>query len=606
MGFANLWGALFGLTVPAIILLWLLKRKRVDQVVSSTYLWDQVLKDTRANAPWQRLRHSLLMLLQVAAALLLTLALTRPFLAGALGERAHLVLILDISGSMQATHNGESRFAAAVAGAQAVIQGARPDDLFTVIAAGPVPRLLTDGPTDGRRALAALTSLAPTNGRADLSQALSLAGSFGTDDQFTAILFTDGAPAVPEVDFPLQLVTVGEPMRNLAVERLVVQGALALARVVNHGQANESFTLELYGLDGGRDRTPVGSRTGVVAAGQAVDLVLTDLPLFFRGFEARLTGPPDDLAADDVAVAVTASAASTRVLLVSGGNLYLEKALALREGLHVVKATPAQYSPGDYSLYIFDGWLPETLPPGAIWAIHPPEGAALGGWSVGGEVVEAVGELRPGPTPGALLHHMTLADVRIARARAFTPPPWADVVIESGAGPLLFTGRLENRPVAVLGFDLHESNLPLRLAFPVLVHNLISWLSPSQAVPADIRAGEQVALALDPVAAEAYVVTPSGRRLNLAPPLPAPPLTETDEIGLYRLIQVKAGKEEETLFAVNFPLEESADQSEPISARQTASAQAMPRRSNRELWPWLSALALAIISLEWWVYTRGR
>ena len=47
------------LAVP-IILMYVLKLRRQEHVVPSTFLWRQVLEDVQANAPWQRLRFNLL------------------------------------------------------------------------------------------------------------------------------------------------------------------------------------------------------------------------------------------------------------------------------------------------------------------------------------------------------------------------------------------------------------------------------------------------------------------------------------------------------------------------------------------------------------------
>ena len=46
--------------LPIIIAMYLLKLRRTEQVVSSTYLWQRMVRDLEANAPWQRLRRNLL------------------------------------------------------------------------------------------------------------------------------------------------------------------------------------------------------------------------------------------------------------------------------------------------------------------------------------------------------------------------------------------------------------------------------------------------------------------------------------------------------------------------------------------------------------------
>jgi len=73
---APLFLALSALAIP-IVILYMLKLRRRETEVSSTMLWRMVLRDREANAPWQRLRRNLLLLLQ-----LLLLALLVRWLGG--------------------------------------------------------------------------------------------------------------------------------------------------------------------------------------------------------------------------------------------------------------------------------------------------------------------------------------------------------------------------------------------------------------------------------------------------------------------------------------------------------------------------------------------
>ena len=106
--------------------------------MSSVYLWQRFVRDIEANAPWQKLRRNLLLLLQILFMLLLILALARPATPteGAAGQT--VVLILDTSASMAATDvdNGSaSRFEAAQATARDTVTNLPDDARVTVITA---------------------------------------------------------------------------------------------------------------------------------------------------------------------------------------------------------------------------------------------------------------------------------------------------------------------------------------------------------------------------------------------------------------------------------------------------------------------------------------
>ena len=73
------WGWLsLGLIPPAILALYFLKLKRQPLAVPSTYLWSRTIEDLHVNSLWQRLRKSLLLLLQLLLIVLLAITLLRP------------------------------------------------------------------------------------------------------------------------------------------------------------------------------------------------------------------------------------------------------------------------------------------------------------------------------------------------------------------------------------------------------------------------------------------------------------------------------------------------------------------------------------------------
>ncbi len=110
--------ALLGLLfVPAVLAMYLLKLRRDEAVVPSTLLWTRLVADVEANAPWQRLRRSLLLLLQLLLVAILALLAARPFLERPAGLARDVVLVLDTSASMAATDVTPSRLEAAKAAA---------------------------------------------------------------------------------------------------------------------------------------------------------------------------------------------------------------------------------------------------------------------------------------------------------------------------------------------------------------------------------------------------------------------------------------------------------------------------------------------------------
>src|SRR5699024_3489584 len=95
LGLATLAGG-----VSLIVLMYLLKQKYKEKQIPSLFLWDKVFVQTKAMQPWQKLKKSLLLFLQLAAAALLSLAISGPFVASDM-QSQNYVLALDCSLSMQ-------------------------------------------------------------------------------------------------------------------------------------------------------------------------------------------------------------------------------------------------------------------------------------------------------------------------------------------------------------------------------------------------------------------------------------------------------------------------------------------------------------------------
>src|SRR5258708_37011870 len=96
------------LAVP-IILLYMLRLRRRDVQVSSTMLLQQLLRDREANAPWQRLRRNLLLLLQLLILAALVFPLARPFITVLTITTRRTALLIDATAGMNGTQVHPSR-----------------------------------------------------------------------------------------------------------------------------------------------------------------------------------------------------------------------------------------------------------------------------------------------------------------------------------------------------------------------------------------------------------------------------------------------------------------------------------------------------------------
>jgi len=412
--------AFLGLTIPAILALYFLRIRRPTRVVPALHLWPDQIRDRQANVPWQRLRPSWLLFLQLLAAAVLVAAAIQPALPASATLARHSLVLLDASASMQATDVAPSRLEEAKRQVAAIIDQLGPDDRMTLIAVSPTSRIAASAVGDRDTLHRALKAITASNGSADLSGALALAaGLVRPGDDARAYLFSDGivdplrASFGDGLPFPVEYHRIGVSGENVGLTALTVrtsaQSRAATLHVQNFGQQAHTISIE-WRADGRLlDVRPI-----TLAAGQAQDLALL-VPADATGVSAHIQGA-DIFALDDSATAVARTPRAFRVLLVTPGNVFLEQALRLRADLQVDVVAPAAYRPGSaYAMTVFDRFLPPALPATPLIIIDPPAGSAVAGGSAVG-----IGKVRAADAGDPLLANVDLQDVHAAPKRG--PP----------------------------------------------------------------------------------------------------------------------------------------------------------------------------------------
>ena len=95
----------------------------------------------------------------------------------------------------------------------------------------------------------------------------------------------------------------------------------------------------------------------------------------------------------------------------------------------------------------------------------------------------------------------------------------------------------------MLAFDLRHSDLPLQIAFPLLLSNLAQWLAPGSAgeIPTQVAPGDAVTFKVPAVdssgqaVSEVSVTQPDGSVARLAVDTGQVVFADTDQLGLYKI-----------------------------------------------------------------------
>jgi Ca-activated chloride channel family protein len=275
------------------------------------------------------------------------------------------------------------------------------------------------------------------------------------------------------------------------------------------------------------------------------------------------------------------------------------------------------------NLTIFDTYVPitATLPTGNLLFIAPPRSTEL--FTVTGSLDQPLP--RPADADDPLLENVSLAEVGVLDAVRISSPAWARPVVladlDGDTTPLLFAGEVDDRRVAVLAFDVRRSDLPLQVAFPLLLANLTGWLTPGGGtdLPAQVAPGTSVSISPAPGTESVTVNRPDGSSARLIPEGSRAVFADTGQLGVYEVTwnqtepaSSRGVEEDETIqahFAVNLfsPQESDVRPAEtlPLLATGESEGNQPSGQVRREWWRSLVFLALALLLAEWLVYHRA-
>jgi VWA domain-containing protein/aerotolerance regulator-like protein len=607
-----------GVTLPIVVVFYLLKVRRHDEEVSSTFLWNDLIRDLAAHEPLQRLKWNLLLLLQLLGLALITFAVARPFSAQVGQKPVQAVLLVDGSASMQAKDVQPSRFAQAIAAARSTLNGLPDNSLATAILVDAHPQVLVAATADRQQVDRALASAQPSGAAADMREALLLARSLGGDPASRRIyLFTDGAfnlpPDLPEDLGSVQVVPVGQQATgNVAVTTLSSRPdpqdnrrQQLFARVQNFSDAAVQAVVSIS-VDG----QSVEDRNVDLAANGESGQIFDQLPAGARYASVMVNtlNGQDGLTLDDSAFAVLEQRKPAQVLLVSAGNQFLEKVLTLLPNVDLYRIASQRYLAVEadrFDIIVFDNYLPPLLPRGNLLVVNPPD---RGPYRTNGSISRP--KVTSWDREDPILSFVDLRDLNIARASKLDVPRWGKPLITSGDGtPLMVAGQDGDRRVTILPFDLQQSNLWTMSAFPILMSNIVNYLSPPGVVQAPgIQTGAPESLAPLPQVQSVRVTSPGDQVTEFRTGQGPISYASTDVPGLYRVQQiVQNGQQtvDDDLFAANLSNPDESD----LRPRLTGLNNPGPIEAGvavlqKEFWGLLAALVLPLLLFEWFWFHR--
>ncbi|APZ96030.1 cobaltochelatase subunit [Fuerstiella marisgermanici] len=328
------------------------------------------------------------------------------------------------------------------------------------------------------------------------------------------------------------------------------------------------------------------------------------------------------LPTDDMAWAVVPPRVVQDVLIVSPGNLFLQKVFEANPLVNVTVANdiPEQW-PAD-SIVVLHRLVPETLPAGNVLVIDPEASCNL--WDVGEVIANPIVTEQDASSP--LMTHIRLDNVLMPEARRLDFQSSIKSLASTVTGETVYV-RIprSDGDCLVLSVNLERSDLAFRTAFPIMITNVLSWFAgqPGELQPA-LMAGQTTTLGDivtdlsvdddEESAAERTLTSPSQQESAILSQQIGP----LNEVGVWTVTESPTAKQQQINSGIDSTIDPSFQQIavnlasvnesdlRPVqgAADEVQNAAASHGWFSRPLWFYLIAVASVFSAFEWFLYQR--
>ena len=598
------WPLAFLALVPVIIFMYLLKQKAEKKEVPSLFLWRETFHSVEANTPWEKLKKNWLMILQIILLLALIFALMGPFLKNLGRSSEHVVLVIDNSGSMNEIHDGEkTRFDKAVTEACDYVKSLKGGTGISVIASNDDATLVVTSTEDKDEAIDKIKTITPTTHAGSAQAGVEMVKTMKSQwPSLTTVCFTDTSVSMADVSG--YIIDVYKEKENVGINYLSHGDSggklVVLAKVTNYGKMDTAKEVTLYGDDG-----ILTSQSVSLAAGESKIVYFDKISFSGKVLRAELNGN-DALMEDNVCYDVVAENRVVKVLLMTEKNAYIEKALELMDGISVTKSNDIasfdSFVTQGFDLYIFDCMMPQNFPQDGNVIIFDAPNNDL--YKSKGVIESALVVSKPHD----VTQYIDSMDFGAADITAYQTPAWAEPFLtadtDDGVMDVAFAGENNGQMITVFGFDVHNSDLPLRMEFPLLMYNIINAnVTTGMLTENVVNTGDGIQINGKADKILPIVTRPDNEDVTLSDYRII--FTDTEQPGVYKVTQSEdrlTGEYE--VFAANFPSSESNVEAVPSETDNGDTDVKKSASGDLDLKNIIIIAILALLAVEWIAYLR--
>jgi hypothetical protein len=608
-----------------LIVLYILKIKRERVRVPSTWLWQAAKRDLMAKHPFKRLVTELPLVLQSLALCALAFALARPAMRGGRLQGDHVAIVLDTSASMGTrTADGSTRMEEAKRAAREVIVALAPGADAIVIEAAREARMATPLERDAKHLRGAVEQLDVREVEGDLAAAVALAADRlrGLGGRQRIVVLTDAALArstpLTAAGIPTDIRTVGDAQDNAAIVRMDVRGGFDAA--TRREQAQVFVMVESFGtkprdlfvtlaVDGKAE--PVASRRVLVQPGEKLPVVLTFEPSVGDrgvGLTAQLS-PGDALASDDVAYGRVPAGQRMPVTLASRAPYsWMARALDADPNVSLQRITVDQLATVNVepdALVVVEGACPTEVPGHDVVVVAPPEGPCLG-LDVGETTQQP--QITSWEAGDPRFRFLTMDGVHVSRARGIAVSGSTNALLRAGNVTLIADASIPGRSVTLVGFDVGDSDWPLKASFVLFARNLVEQarVHRAQGTAGPVLTGDPLRVAVPAGVTQVKVEGPGLPERELAAKGGFAVVPAVERVGFYK-VRWTSPRVGSVLIPANLTSEKESDvRPRPVTVDASGGGGSTARapEPHREWAPWLALFAALALAFDVYWLTR--
>lgn len=502
--------------IPILILIYILKNKYTEQVISSTYIWNLSEKFLKSKKPISLVSGIISLILQIMIVIAVSFAIAQPRLI-LKGQAKDYCFILDGSASMNRIQSGVTRLDLGKSKVKSIIDESKDGSTFTLIHIGDSTRIVYQQLDNKEQAIELLDSsvlpayLAPT-----MVDSISYAQNYYSQNKsMQTYLITDKNYSTNHIE----LINVAEETKNFAILDAKYEQIASLIRIdgtIISYTSDEDLNLEVL-------INSVSKEVQTIACEKAKEtafhftLNVDEL----ESIELRIQNE-DGLKEDNSKIIYSSVFNhSYRTLLVSDAPTYINSAISIWKKTSMAVVSSKEYSSSmrGYDLYIFDSIELEELPDdGAVWLINIDDSLPQSGFILQDSITveDGVPLTIPNSTNTifkSLTENLTGQNIMVqsylkyGQSRSFTN------ILMYDENPMVFAGTNSygNREV-VFAFDLHKSNISMLPDYTYLIGNLLNYSFPTILEKTSYVCGDTLTVNVLGHCRKILVQSPSGKK----------------------------------------------------------------------------------------------